>query len=331
MSTDYTAKKTVYITGATGFVGSYMVQRMSRAGYRVIALERTPGKGDVLRTEGITVVRGDLRDINSLKRHFEVYDIDIVMHIGAWLAGGKRNSHLINTVATENLAHLALVHSVERFVFTSSIAVYGLHDDANVDESSPTAPYSDPYGDSKINAEHRLMQIYHNANLPVSIVRPGMIYGPESHGWAVRLSRWGKRGLLPMPPGSTGTAYPVYIDNLIDLMMLTAEHPNAIGQIYNAVDNGPVTMTEFFEGFMNMIGSTKALRLPCWSFKLGAVLINPIVRDRNYRYIASQLCGSGWVSNQKAKDELGWHPAIGLEEGLSRTEAWLRSEGYLSA
>ncbi len=331
MTTAHDREKVVFITGATGFVGSYMARRMYHEGYNVVALERTPGKGDALRAEGITVVRGDLRNIESLRQHFETYNIHSVMHIGAWLAGGKKNSHLVNTVATEALARIALAHSIEHFVFTSSIAVYGLHGDTDVDETTPISPYADPYGDSKIKAERILMALHDEAGLPVTIIRPGMIYGPNSRAWAVRLAQWAAAGLLPMPPHNKGTAYPVYIDNLIDLMMLTTKRPEAIGQVYNAVDNGPITMNEFFAGYMAMTGSSRALRLPCWAFQLGATAMNPFVRDRNYCYVTNQLCGSGWISNQKAKDALGWQPAVGLTEGLRRTEDWLRDEGYLSA
>jgi nucleoside-diphosphate-sugar epimerase len=328
MTGDLTNRR-ILVTGATGFIGGHLTRRLHAEGAHVIALEHTPGKGDPLAREGIAIAAGDITN-RAQMAVIIAQDVEIVMHIAAWLGGSNpAAATAVNVDATRDLAELSAEAGARRFVFTSSIAVYGPHGDADVDESTPTRPFSDPYGDSKIAAEAALHAVAESSGLEVVIVRPGMVYGPGSPGWTVRLARWAKRGWIPLIDGGTGTAYPIYIDDLIDLLILAAVHPAAPGGTFNAVDDGPVTLGEFLGAYMRMAGTRRALRPPGWIVRPAAALIDPFVRGRNLKYIASQLTGRGQVSNQRAKDALGWGPKTPLDEGLARGEAWLRAQGYM--
>jgi nucleoside-diphosphate-sugar epimerase len=218
---------------------------------------------------------------------------------------------------------------VERLVFTSSIAVYGPHGDQDVDERTTLKPYRDPYGDSKIAAEASLREVSSRTGLPVVIVRPGMVYGPGSPGGTKRLAKWAKRGQLPLVDGGRGTAYPVYIDNLIDLLLLCAVHPAAAGETFNAVDDGPVTLGEFLGAYMTMVPTDRAIRLPGWLVQGLAAVIDPLTPGVRLTYVASQMRGRGVVVNTHAKRQLGWQPKVSLAEGLQRSEEWLRAQGIL--
>lgn len=320
----------VLVTGATGFIGSNLARRLHQAGAQVLALERTPGKGARLAQLGIDVVQGDLTDPARMSQI--VGDgVELVMHLGAWLRGeSSREANQINVDATRRLAEACAQEGVNRFVFTSSISVYGPHGDRDVDEQTPLRPYGDAYGDSKIQAEAALRDIGQRIGLPYVIVRPGMVYGPESGGWTVRIARWAQAGRLPLVDGGRGAAYPIYIDNLIDLLLLCATHPAAEGQTFNAVDDGPVTLGEFFGGYMQMIPTERAIRLPGWPLQIAAALIDPFTPELNYRYVVNQMRGRGQVLNLHAKERLGWQPRVSLQEGLRRSEIWLRDQGILS-
>ncbi len=319
----------ILVTGATGFIGGHLARRLHAEGAHVLALERTPGKGNTLASEGIEIVAGDITNRAQMAAIL-AGGVEIVMHIAAWLGGpDPASATAVNVDATRTLAELSAEAGVRRFVFTSSIAVYGPHGDADVDESTPLRPFGDPYGDSKIAAEAALHAVARSSGLEVVIVRPGMVYGPGSPGWTVRLAEWAKRGWTPLVNGGTGTAYPIYIDDLIDLLVLTADHPAAPGNTFNAVGDGPVTLGEFLGAYMRMAGTRRALRLPGWIVRAAAALGDPFVRGRSLAYIASQLIGRGQVSNRRAKDALGWQPDTPLDEGLARGEAWLREQGIL--
>lgn len=320
------AGKRILVTGATGFIGGRLARRLTADGAHVIALEHSPGKGDPLRSEGIEVVHGDFADAGRM-RHILSQDIQIVMHIAAWLRGRPYSNYKrLNLDGTQQLAQICAELHVERFVFTSSIAVYGLHGDSDVDEETPLKPYGDPYGDSKIAGEKLLFAVREKTGLPLVVVRPGMVYGPGSQGWTVRMARMARQGLIPLINGGSGTAYPVYVDNLVDLLVLCAARPEAVGEIFNGVDDGPVTLAQFLGGYMKMVPTTRAIRAPAWAAGLGAALLNPFFAGWNVAFLANQLVGRGQVLNAKAKRVLGWSQRVSLEDGLKQSEIWLRAE-----
>ncbi len=323
------AGKRIFITGATGFIGEYVAVAASNRGAKVIALERTAGKGAHLAELGIAVVRGDITDQSRMAEVFQ-RDITDVIHIAAVLSGVPKSVfHAVNVNATCGLAQLAAAADVDSFVYTSSIAVYGNFGDQDVDETWPLALYGDPYGDSKIRSELALIEICKETGLSYSIVRPGLVYGPKSPAWAIRLAKWAKAGRMPIIDGGAGLAYPVYIDNLVDLILTCVLHPAAHSQVFNGVDNGPTTLAEFLMPFLDMADTRRALRLPTSMARLGALVLNPFIPTRDLPYLVGQMLGKGEINNEKSKEVLGWQPKIDLEQGLGRTEAWLKEAGYL--
>ncbi len=323
------AGKRVFVTGATGFIGGHVSRRLHAEGAHVLALERTPGKGAELARLGIEIVRGDITDRARMEEILG-QDVQIVMHIAAWLRGRSRHeAGRVNVSATRHLAEASTRLGVERFVFTSSIVVYGCHGDEDVDETAPLRLYGDPYGDTKILAEQALREVGDRTGLPYAIVRPGMVYGPGSPGWTVRIARWAKKGQIPLIGGGQGTAHPIYIDDLVELLLLCAVHPDAAGEVFNGVGDGPVTLAEFLGGYMRMIPTDRAIRLPCWLARIAALLADPFTPSFRLTYVIDEMCGRGMVLNRKARERLGWSPEVSLEEGLRRSEAWLRSEGIL--
>lgn len=323
------AGRRVLVTGASGFIGGALARRLHALGADVVALERTPGAGDPLRAEGLTVVRGDVTDAARMAELL-AEDVEVVFHLAAWLSGRRpADATRVNVEGTRALAAFAAKAGAQRFVFTSSIAVYGAPGDADVDEQTPVKPFGDPYGDSKIAAEAALWDIARETGMQTVVVRPGMVYGPESPGWSVRMIRSAAEGTMPLIGGGRGTAYPVYIDNLIDLLLLAGTHPAAPGKTFNGVDDGPVTLAQFLGAYMDMIGTKRAVRLPCWLAQAGAVVLNPFVRSYHLPYLIGQICGHGQIANDHAKQVLGWQPAVSFAEGMRRTEVWLREVGEL--
>lgn len=317
--------KRVFLTGATGFIGGYLAHRLHAEGARVLALERKPGKGAELAALGIDVVRGDIKDHDRMRELTS--DVDLIIHAAARLAGGSRADHLRDNVeATRNLAQAAADASVERFVFISSIAVYGgLDSDGDVDEEASLRLFGAFYGDTKILAESAVQEVAATTDLVYSIARPGMVYGPRSPAWTVRLARLAKRGLLPLVDGGRGTAHPIYIDDLVDGLLLCTTHPRARMEAFNFVDDGPITWTEFFGAYMRMIPTNHALRVP------GSLLalLSPLAPGVGLGWAIAQLRGCGLVLNRKARELLSWQPKISLTEGMRRSESWLRQVGLL--
>lgn len=319
----------IFITGAAGYIGSRLAYHLHMEGARVVGLEHTPGTGAELAEVGIDMVRGDITDAGQMAAILST-GFDVVMHIAAWLGGpDPRRAQPVNTLATRQLAQLSAEAGVQRFVFTSSIAVYGFLGDDTGTEDRPLTVFGDPYGDSKILAEQALHDVAEQTGLDVVIVRPGMVYGPGSRGWAVRPARWAKRGITPLLDRGQGTAYPIYVDDLVELLALAAVHPAAGGKTFNAVHPDPVTLGDFLGGYMQMLPTQRALRLSCWLARSAATLVDPFVRRYRVAYLVSMMCGRGIIPADQAIHLLGWQLAVRLDEGLRRTEAWLHEEGIL--
>lgn len=319
----------ILVTGATGFIGSHVALRLFSEGADVVALERTVGKGDFLRANGIRTIRGDISSPEQMGAIL-ASGFEVVVHLAAVLGRAPRQTHWRgNVVATQQLARLSAEADVSRFVYTSSIMVYGPHGDADVDEETTLKAYGDPYGDSKIASELALKGISSELGLCHVILRPGMVYGPGSSGWTVRMARWAKYGILPFLDNGSGTAFPIFIDNLVDLLMLCIGKAEAVGQTFNAVDDGPITLAEFFGPYMDMIPTGRCLRIPGKFAVACAKLIDPFYPPLSLTNIAIQLKGKGRVLNAKAKEILGWQPRIGMYDGMKRSERWLRDKGYI--
>jgi nucleoside-diphosphate-sugar epimerase len=321
--------KQVFLTGATGFIGTYVACRLHAEGAHVLALERTAGKGSELAAAGLEVVQGDINDHARMREL--VREARIVIHNAARLLGGRRADFLRDNVeATRNLAQASANAEVERFVYVSSVAAYGGIDaNSDVDERTSINPFGDAYGDSKILAETAVCEVARGSGISYSIARPGMVYGPRSPGWTVRLIQLAKRGLLPLLDGGYGTAHPIYIDDLVNGLLSCASHPDANGQAFNFVNDGPITWNQFFGAYMRMVPTDRALRLPGIAVSLLAPLLDPFA-SVGLTWAVAQLRGRGIVLNQKAKTVLGWQPQISLDEGMLRSEHWLREEGFLS-
>ncbi|MGB1288313.1 MAG: NAD-dependent epimerase/dehydratase family protein, partial [Aggregatilineales bacterium] len=174
--------KTVFITGATGFLGGALALRLAAEGAIVKALARRPNRDKYLRdVPGIEIVMGDITDAARMRELTQ--DCDIVFHVAAALNGKLDFQRRVNVDGTRNVAIAAAQANIERFVYVSTIAVYGYSVTGIIDEDTPQYPGNVPYNRSKSEAETALLKVVSDNNLPYSIIRPGMIYGARSAMW----------------------------------------------------------------------------------------------------------------------------------------------------
>jgi nucleoside-diphosphate-sugar epimerase len=162
----------------------------------------------------------------------------------------------------------------------------------------------------------------------VVVIRPGMVYGPGSRGWTVNMVRLLQRRVPAVLGDGSGHAQPVYIDNLVEGMILAAERPGIGGEAFNFVDR-PLPWRDFFGYYGRMCGR-KPLRLPLGLAKVGLGV---------YRWMSGRRESSGSLlayytakavyPMEKAEQLLGYRPGVSIEEGMGRTEVWLREAGYL--
>ena len=258
----------VLVTGATGFVGSHLAERLVAEGARVRVLVRDPYKlTDSLR-DRVEIVTGDLLQPDCFAP--ATRDIDTVFHVAAWLGTPNRveAAHAINVTATRQLAEAARSNNVRRFVYTSSIAVYGPVKSGVADETQPHWPVY-VYGETKSLGEQAALAT-RTDRFEVTIIRPAMVYGARGAAWTTLPVKLARRGLPSLVGGGYGFSHPVYVENLVDAYLLVAECDKAAGEAFT-ISDGDVPWREFFGRYAAMMGK-RARSMPAALVWLGAAV-----------------------------------------------------------
>jgi 2-alkyl-3-oxoalkanoate reductase len=317
----------ILVTGATGFLGSRLVSALAAQGHTVRALSRGSGMENQLQKTNVEIVRGDLKDLGSLREAID--GVVAVCHTASAMQGPWRE-HVETTVqGTEWLLKLAREAGVKRFVHISSITVYRTWDRGReilIDETSPCDSEPErlgPYVHAKIEAEKHTFR-YLQKGLPVVIIRPGIIYGPGGRMMHPNVGYFVTRKLFLLVGGGGNLLPLTYVDNTVDGILLALSSDKAAGQIYNLVDGAVITQKEFLERYrVSVNGRFVTLSLPLLLLFTGAALarylkwfgITPIVTTA--QGFKAQYANVHFDAS-KARRELGWQPRIALEEGLRR-------------
>jgi nucleoside-diphosphate-sugar epimerase len=203
-----------------------------------------------------------------------------------------------------------------------------------VDEHHPVRTDGNPYVDTKVASEQVVLQAHAAGEVPVTVLRPGDVYGPGSRPWTILPVEAISAGRFVLPALGRGIFSPVYVDNLIDGILLAASSARAAGQVYTLSDGVPVSCREFFGHYHRMLGRRGPVCLPtpvALALAAGAATAGRLtgtVTEANAATVR-YFTRTGTYSIAKAQRELGFVPAVDLTEGMARTEAWLGQSGYL--
>jgi len=297
------------VTGATGFIGSQLVRAARSRGHEVVAtgslnsaLEQQ--RANRLAAEGIPIIDGSLRVPTFTKRL--VHGCDAVVH----LASARRAAEVpdsyffdVNVEATKLLLASCVRAKVRRFVYGSTVAVYGCRRGVVLSEDTPVAP-DDVHGKSKLAAECAVRSF--SDRLETTIARIGEAYGPED----LRLLKFFKaaRRTPALIVGDRRSLHqPIHVQDLVRALLLAVEHPAASGETF--VFAGPSAITS--RDVLKTIGATMAA--PVWHLRL------PFSRK------------SVSFRTEKARAVLGFEPTIPFDDGVHDTFAWYCSTGYLQS
>jgi nucleoside-diphosphate-sugar epimerase len=316
------------VTGATGFLGRPLVARLRADGVSVRALVRGGREGAVDADE---FSLGDLSDPGTFSAALR--GVDVVFHAGARVStsGTWQEFETVNVRATRELIRLAAEAGVQRFVYVSSLSVYSVPPDgAVITEDSPydeSAEERGGYARSKLEAD-RVAQEAIREGKPVVVVRPGLIYGPgRKPSLARRAFSIGPTRVLL---ASRGYRLPLaYVDNVADALFLAATVERAKGRTYTIVDAQP-RQDEYAELYRRASGESWTPIYPPLALVRGGVTAletacrllgqsTPITRHQVERTVRSAT-----FDVRRAEEELGWKPAVPVEEALRRTFASLR-------
>ena len=322
----------VLVTGATGFIGGRLAQRLDAAGATVRGTGRK-AREDVpaLQDTNVELVRADLRDRDAMAA--AVDGCEVVFAVAAWLGGDRpvpEPARDINIDAAVQLVEVCADAGVKRVVHVSTIAAYGPPPDGPVPEEHPLDPSdaNDEYGRTKAEGEVKVFEAAAARDLPVAVVRPGMVYGPGSWTWTAKIASLVAKGVPTIFGDGAGCGSPIFVDDLCDLLTICATHDGAVGEAFNAVDR-PVPWSEFFGAYGDMVGR-KPKRIPMWAASTIAFAneILPLglplnrTRLRHYRAKPDYL-------RVKAQERLGWAPCVSFADGMEASAGWLKEIGRL--
>lgn len=324
----------ILVTGATGFTGGHLARRLAADGQDVRALVRDAGRATELKDLGIELVEGDLTDPAACERATE--GVDLVYHIAAMFRPEnvtREDMFAVNLDGTRNMLDASVKNDVKRFVHCSTIGVHGDVKEMPGVEESPYSP-GDYYQESKTEGEKLAIEYMRTKKLPISIFRPGGIYGPGDMRF-LKLFKGIKNGTFLMF-GSGEIMYQIiYIDDLVDGIILCGTHDAALGEIFILTGDHPSTLNELVGTIADVVGKQPPkLRLPVmplyyagWAAEIlfKPLGINPPIYRRRVDFFRKNRA----FSIQKARKLLGFQPRISMEVGLKRTAEWYESQGLL--
>ncbi|MGE5141383.1 MAG: NAD-dependent epimerase/dehydratase family protein [Rudaea sp.] len=325
--------KPVFITGATGCIGSALAKRLSGAGQAVRAMVRNPARAGVLQgLPNVETVRADLTQPESLRGCLN--GCSAVYHAAAQIARVDRRVHeAVNVSGTRMLIEEAASAGVDRFVHLSTVGVYAFSKAQNIAEEFPWPECNHPYLRTKREAERMVSAAA--GRVPVTIARVGDVFGPGQFLWTIKVVRDIKQGKL-QPPTTRASGYLnlIYIDNLLDALLLMGTHAAAIGEVFNVVDGTPMLTSEYIRRFFNL-ANKRPVGMPGWLMRAAVwgPMTADLVRGREPAATPEEvgvLLQKLTISNEKLRTRLGWEPSIDREEAFRRTDQWLRQEGYVT-
>lgn len=322
--------KRILITGATGFVGGALAQSLASYGADIVALARSTSKAAPLADAGFTVARGDITNRESLRD--AVAGCEIVIHCAA-TAGHPDDQRAVNINGTRALAEESGFAGVKRLVYISSIAVYGFGRRGVLTEETPAAPGAYAYARTKFGGETAVREVSLHTGLQYVIVRPGMIYGPGSVSWTDSLFRFAKRNPIIFPGDGSGSAHPIFIDDVIDMLVRVCSDDSLHGEVFNCTPDPSPTWREWLLSYARLVGHQNWVSIPPFLAKTGAGLIMgfapPASLFRDLPELVDQFLSHVNYSTAKARQRLGWSQKIALEDGIERCVPYLREKGLL--
>ena len=332
----------VFVTGATGFVGSHLVHTLLKGGHHVSCLVRSPEKAArTFRHASPTIIHGHLDDPTALRTGAK--DADLVFHVAGLTAARDLDEFLtVNNGGTERVLAAAadVAPRLTRFVYVSSLAAVGpTQRGSPATEAGGPHPVSN-YGMSKLAGEAATRV----SALPWTIVRPPAVYGPRDVE-LLRVFKLARFGFAPVFGDGTQELSFVHVADLVDALILAATHTEP-GKVYFACHGEIVTVQDFVERVHEAVHhvtspghrtprTPRRIRIPVWIAKRVLTVNGTLSRLLGRRTLLSadksrELLADAWTCAAAALErDTGWTARINLHEGLATTAQWYREHGWL--
>ena len=323
------------VTGGTGFTGKALVIRLLNMGHDVVALDYKEGlKTNELRDLGAEVVIGSVTDREVVRRSMK--GVEVVHHLAAAfreMTVPEKHYQEVNVQGTVNVLEAAWEQGVRKFIYTSTCGVHGNVERPPAGEDAPIVP-ADYYQRTKYEAEP-IVDEYFKKGLKTVILRPAAIYGPGDPERFYLIFKRVASGTFPMFGNGLTLYHPLYIDNLVDAIILAMEDGKGDGRTYLIADEKYIGI----EDLVRKVGTAMKIEVRIRHYPLTPLIvaghvcetvckplgIKPPIFPRRVDWYRQNRA----FKIDRARRELGYVPRIGLEEGLKRTAEYYRREGLL--
>ena len=326
-----------FVTGAGGFLGKAICQRLLAAGIRVTGFAR--GEYSELTAMGVTMVRGDIADKAG------VFDAmkgcDLVFHVaskaGVW--GSKQSYFSPNVDGTANIISACQQLKISKLIYTSTPSVtFAGEDESGIDESAPySASYLNHYGESKAVAEQMVLEANSRA-LKTLALRPHLIWGPEDPHLVPRVIERAKAGRLKLVGKEDKLVDTIYVDNaayahILAAVNLCSEHASAAGKAYFLSNDEPITMAAMLNKILACADLPEVTkRVPAGLAYVVGVMLESVYgvlgktdEPMMTRFVAKQLSTSHYFDISAAKTDFGYSPIISIDQGMVKLREYLKS------
>lgn len=326
--------RTALVTGATGQVGAYIVERLAADGWHVRALVRAPVMAGWLQPLGASIIGGDIMDRERLSAAAE--GCEAVFHAAALITsdGPWELFQAANVEGTRN-AIAAAEHAGARLVHVSSVAVYGgkaRYRPQPTDEDTPLYPLAEGafYARSKRESEALVLQAHADGKLWACAVRPDVIYGRYDRQFIPRAARLMKRGYFPVFGGGRATMAIVHAGAVADGAVRAVDVPAAGGRAYNLANDYDVTVSDFVRlAALGLKRHVAVIPVPLGLARAGFNVARAALLAARKRTLAHDLMSAldfvsrdNPFSSERARRELGWQPAVRPEAGIPEAFRW---------
>lgn len=317
------------VTGAPGFIGSFLCKELINRGIDVSALALPGEDVSELKAQGIEIHFGDLREPSSFKGICD--NIDVVFHLAGrvtdWGAAHDFYGSIFDT--TKNLLDES-DRKASRFVYISSIAACGLGKHLKGQrEEDPVFKSGVPYNDAKLDTEILVRRCHEEKNLACTVVRPANVIGPNSV-WVKDVIERYQKLFVPLIDHGDHSASLIYVENLVHGIILAGTLEIGKGKTYHFRDDWEVTWKEYVTDLGAMIGKRPMGSVPFPLAWYGGLILEKVFTPLNIRPPITRLAAgvmgrNNDVDTTKARTELGWKTLISYEEAMSRINTWLRT------
>lgn len=246
--------RSILVTGGTGFLGCRLVEKLILEQHtRVRVLVRNFVHASRIARFPVEMVGGDITDETVVQKAMQ--GCDVVFHCAYDLTGAREYQKQVGIQGTRNVCEAVFREGVSRMVHISTFAVYAPMATGDLTESFPWPRCSNAYTLIKREAERLVLDLHRQRGLPVVVIQPTLVYGPFSPHWTITPVDNLKTGFVPLVNGGAGYCNAVYIDDVIDALILAATQPEVLGETFLISGEEPITWKTFYNAFERVLGT----------------------------------------------------------------------------